>query len=369
METRRVKIEIAILKFYQLFHCVLSFLIILCHIISVNKYLLIFNSLVVIFYFSMIIYSLNLFFLLISSIFMFTKKSSPTLINLFKNITKVLLILTFLKGLSLTIMLWINYYHFPKFIKFCPFNFSLNNLIKLIKNNKEKNITKKNCALKRCIFDKYSNDNISNKFIYLCNFNPEYDMYNIHNNIDCYYVTQKEYIDTKFYFYFEKCNTFSNFYKCFIKEKKHDKYFVKFYQKCPYSFKKKRYITLGILFPFIDLIADSIIWIFIYSQYTRILKFINFQFVEHINRLSPSSLNSTKESSIIKQNNNINRNIFAQININQTEMIIYPPLDNNNIHKVNNNKKKIYFYNNNISLTDSNLDLISNNNTTINKNI
>ena len=47
-----------------------------------------------------------------------------------------------------------------------------------------------------------------------------------------------------------------------------------------------------------------------------------------VRRLSPSSLNSTKDSSIIKPDND-NKDIIAQININQPEMLIYPPVNIN----------------------------------------
>ena len=89
---------------------------------------------------------------------------------------------------------------------------------------------------------------------------------------------------------------------------------------------KKKFIILGVLFPLIDIIADLTLWLFIFFQYKRILKFINFETMTSGRRLSPSSLNSTKDSSIIKPDND-NKDIITEININQTEMIIYPPLN------------------------------------------
>ena len=56
------------------------------------------------------------------------------------------------------------------------------------------------------------------------------------------------------------------------------------------------------------------------------MKCINFEIMTSGRRLSPSSLNSTKDSSIIKPDND-NKDIITEININQTEMIIYPPLN------------------------------------------
>ena len=329
MDTRRVKIEIAILKFYQLFHAVLLFLIILCHIICVNKYLLIFNYLIIIFSIAIFIYCLNCLFLLISSLLMFTRKVTPTLFNRFKNIALKIIFLSLIKGFLLTIIFWINYYHFPKFIENCPFNFSLNSIFKLMqKSNKE--TMSKDCSLRRCIY--LFSDSESNNNNYLCNFNAEFDyVYNPNKNIICNYESIYNYHETKLFSYMENCFVYSNFYKCYTQEKKHDNYYVKYNQKCPYIFKKKRYIILGILFLFIDLFADIIIWLFIYSQYKRIFICINYEqfgILNLMNRLSPSSLNSTKDTSIVQKNNN-NRDVITQININQTKTIFYPPIDKN----------------------------------------
>ena len=330
METRRVKIEIAILKFYQLFHAVLTFLIILCHIISVNKYILIFNSLIIIFSIAIFFYTLNCLFLLITSLLMFTKKVTPTLFNKFKNIALKIIFLSLIKGILLSVIYWINYYHFPKFIQNCPFNFSLNSILKLIQKSNKENLNK-DCSLRRCIY--LSSDYESNNNYYMCNFNAEFDyVYNPNKTIICNYQSIYDYHEAKFDSYMKKCYLYSNFYKCYTQEKRHDNYYVKYNQKCPYSFKKKRYIVLGILFLFIDLFADVTIWLFIYSQYKRIFICINYEqfgIFNLMNRFSPSSLNSTKDTSIIKKYNNNNRDVITQININQTETIFYPPIDRN----------------------------------------
>lgn len=328
MDSRRVKIEITILKFYQLFHGFLIFLIILCHIISANKYLLIFNYLIIIFSIAIFIYFLNFFFLLISSLLMFTKKVTPTLFNVFKNIALKIIFFALIKGILLAMVYWINYYHFPKFIQNCPFNFRLNSILKLIQKSNKENMSK-NCNLRRCIY--LSSDNgPNNNNNYLCNFNAEFDyVFNPNKNIICNYESIYGYRETKFYSYLEKCYGYSNFYKCYTQEKKHDNYYVKYNLKCPYTFKKRRYIILGLLFLFIDLFSDLTIWLFIYSQYKRIFICINYEqfgLFNLLNRLSPSSLNSTKDTSIIKKYNN-NRDVITQININQTETIFYPPID------------------------------------------
>ena len=62
-------------------------------------------------------------------------------------------------------------------------------------------------------------------------------------------------------------------------------------------------------------------------------------------------MNSTKDSSIIKPDNNDNKDIIAQININQPEMIIYPPII------INSHKSKIKTINN-IKIMDDNKENI-----------
>lgn len=310
----------------------------------------------------MLIYVLNSIFLVISTAFLFTKKKTPTLFNLFKKITFFILILSAVKGMVLSGIFWINYYYFPKFIEDCPFNFSLNKAIKLISKN---NNYKKNCGLKRCIFHNISNNgNKFDKYNYLCNYNVENSKNKV-RDINCKYIVGIDYSETSLYSYLNKCKKYSNYFMCSVNAKKHDNYFVKYDQKCPKDLNKKKYIALGVLFPFVDFIADTIIWLFIYSQYKCILKLNNFEFAAFL-RFSPSSLNSTKDSSIIKPNNN-NRNIFREININQTEMIIYPPLNNTKPSNNNNDnnkeireKRKINLKsgkNNNYSLSDSKNEL------------
>ena len=369
METRRVKGEICILKFYQSFHILLIFLIILCHIISVNKYILIYSSFIIIFYISLTIYLLNLCFLIVSTLLLFAKRYNPTMFNLFKNLTLKIIFFSLLKGIVLTIIFWLNYYYFPKFIEDCPFNSSSDNLITLIKKSKNEEYSKK-CELKRCIFQYFNDDGQINKYIYLCNFDAEYSINNKNKNIDCKYVTLNDYSDSKIIFYLDKCDKYTNYYECSSEEKKHDKYFIKYNQKCPNSFKKSRYIALGILFPFIDIIADITIWLFIYCQYLIIIKYINYDIFALLTRFTPSSLNSTKDSSIIKPNNNNNRDLITQININQNETIIYPPLNDNklkyNIIKSKEKKVDLKLDKDN-SLYESKCDLINNSNTNTNE--
>ena len=205
MDSGLVRSEISIIKFYQIFHFILIILIIICHFISVNKYFLVFRSLIIIFYLSMLVYFLNAIFLFISTILMFTKKSKPTLFNLFKNTALKLLILSIIKGFTFTIIFWINYYYYINFLPDCPFNFSIKDIDKLMKNINNENLYK-NCNLKRCIFYSQTNEKDLNKYNYICNFDYEYEYQDKFNNneLDCHYINFRDYSETKLYSYLEK---------------------------------------------------------------------------------------------------------------------------------------------------------------------
>ena len=359
MESRTVKTEIAILKFYQSFHIILLLLIILCHLLAVNKHPLIFKTLIIIFYLSLFIYFLNFAFLVISTILFFAKKYTPTLISHFKKIALSFLFFSVIKGISLTAVYWINFYYFPKFVEDCPFNFSTNGINKLIKNSKKEELFN-NCNIRRCIFYNHSNEDNLNNYHYICNYNAEFYI----NNLECHFSYYRDHLNEMFYDYLEKCYENVNYYDCSSKEKRHDKFFIQNNKKCPKKFDKKRHIAIGVLFPLIDIVADVVIWLFIYSQYKRVIKFINFETFAFITRFSPSSLNSTKDSSIINPSNN-NGDILTQINIqNQTEMIIYPPIDDDNKDNIDKNTTQKEIKVNQISgkeinnLADSKCDFI-----------
>jgi hypothetical protein len=291
-------------------------------------------------------------------------------------------VISFIKGVVLTVIFWINYYYyFNKFGADCPFNVSLKKMEKLLNNSKIENYGK-SCGLSRCIFNSSSvtltNDTntgeISNTKIYnyLCNFNPSYDIkYNKNKKLECKYMFKSDFVNTKFYYYLDQCDNYTNYYSCDTNEKRHDKFYVRSNHKCTKSLKKSKFLALGFLFPFIDAISDVMIWLFIYYQYSLIVKYVTYANAALFTRFSAASLNSTKESSVIKPNNN-NRDLITQINIrNQTETIFYPPLDdkvikNKNImniikdNKIKDKDKKVEIetYNNNSSF-DSNTDIMT----------
>ena len=319
MESSRVKSEILILKIYQTFYISLLILIVFCHYLSMSKYKFIIKSIIKIFYCCIIIYCINFVFLLISDIYLFKKRKTPTIFNLFYKIMKIILFFALFKGVTLTIIYWINYKYYPKFIKYCPFNFSEKDVVKLIKtNNLEDN--SKVCSIRRCVFQNMTN---SGEYNYICNYNPNIGDYNSSiPDLKCQYVDMDNFKNKELYYYLEQCYRYRYYYECINVHKLHGKFETKYNQKCPSKFNKTRYIILGVLFPFIDIIADMVLLFFIYVQYKCIIYAINYSIFNSTRRFSPSSLNSTKENSIIC--NNVQTNTFNQLN-NKTELIIYPP--------------------------------------------
>ena len=136
---------------------------------------------------------------------------------------------------------------------------------------------------------------------------------------------------------------------------------------------------MGVLFPVVDIGADLVVILFTFCQYNIIIKLINLRNILG-ERYTPSSLNSTKDNSIII-NNNINNNILPELNIMTTEIYISQTLlENNtninnnisnnnvikNINKNNEEIKKPDIDSNNKSLSESNHVLINSKNELMN---
>ena len=83
------------------------------------------------------------------------------------------------------------------------------------------------------------------------------------------------------------------------------------------------------------------------------------------------SLNSTKDSSIIINNRNNNRNLLPQLNLNQTEVYISQRLlqNNNDINTKDKNEKIVFNNTNKIELSESKNELINSKNELLSLNI
>ena len=346
----------------------------MCHFIAHTKYLFLYKGLIIGFGFGIALNILIFLYILIANIIIFSKKYTPTLLNKIYYYIRIIAVICIIKGLILTLVYWLNYPSYNTFMENCPFSFTPEKMNEIIINTNSDNLKRK-CQLKRCFFIKeYLIDNngkneLNTKYDYLCNFNIYKSYLQLANDSEtCSYIyIQENNIDIKYNNlpYFQKCQDFSNYYICSSKEKRHDKFKMKKDLKCPTKSKKYRIIILGILFLLIDIVADFSIILFIYSQYNIIIKIINLErILGQIYRYSASSLNSTKDSSIIINNdinNRNNRNILPQLNLTQTEVYISQSLletnnDNNKDKdkieiKVNNNKSKI-------ELSESKNDLI-----------
>ena len=381
METGRLKSEFNILKCYLIFHLILIILIITCHIITHTAYLFINKTLLIGYYVGISLYIIIFINSLVSNIIIFRKKYTPTMINKFKNIMKNIAVLCIIKGIILSAMYWFNFINYDSFIRNCPFSFSsekMTNLIEKSKSNKIKDI----CQLKRCFFNNEYLNNAIKKYDYICNYNA-YNSY-LHNqkkDLTCKYIIPNEFANNynpKKLSYFPKCYKYDNFFLCSTREKRHDnKFKLEEDLKCPNNYKKIRIIILGVLFPVVDIGADLVVILFTFCQYNIIIKLINLRNILG-ERYTPSSLNSTKDNSIII-NNNINNNILPELNIMTTEIYISQTLlenntnininnniSNNNIIKNNEEIKKPDIDSNNKSLSESNHVLINSKNELMN---
>ena len=381
METGRLKSEFNILKCYLIFHLILIILIITCHIITHTAYLFINKTLLIGYYVGISLYIIIFINSLVSNIIIFRKKYTPTMINKFKNIMKNIAVLCIIKGIILSAMYWFNFINYDSFIRNCPFSFSsekMTNLIEKSKSNKIKDI----CQLKRCFFNNEYLNNAIKKYDYICNYNA-YNSY-LHNqkkDLTCKYIIPNEFANNynpKKLSYFPKCYKYDNFFLCSTREKRHDnKFKLEEDLKCPNNYKKIRIIILGVLFPVVDIGADLVVILFTFCQYNIIIKLINLRNILG-ERYTPSSLNSTKDNSIII-NNNINNNILPELNIMTTEIYISQTLlenntnininnniSNNNIIKNNEEIKKSDIDSNNKSLSESNHVLINSKNELMN---
>ena len=386
METIRLKTEIYILKCYQTFHVILVILVIMCHFIAHTKYLFIYKSLMIGFGFGVALNIIIFFYILIANIIIFSKKYTPTLLNKLFIYTKTIAVICIIKGITLSLVYWLNYPNYPSFIENCPFNFTPEKMNELILNTKSDKLKQK-CQLKRCFFIKEylsdlnnnnntEKDEINIKYDYICNFNIYKSYLNLDNSTEkCTYTYLYEIYNTVNYqdlLYFTKCDEFSNYYICTSSEKRHDKFKMRNDLRCPTKFKRYRIIILGILFPLIDIMADFSIIIFIYCQYKIIIKIINLERIlgERF-RYSASSLNSTKDCSIIINNGNNNRNLLPQLNLNQTEVYISQRLlqNNNDINTKDKNEKIVFNNTNKIELSESKNELINSKNELLSLNI
>ncbi len=122
------------------------------------------------------------------------------------------------------------------------------------------------------------------------------------------------------------CDDYTSFYRCDHHFKIRQNLYLSYDDKCPRTDNKKNYEIIGILFGLIDIIGVPLVWLTTVLEYNKILKLINFSFNFGLgNRMSPSSLNSTSDCSVVIRNDTqLNNNVITQANIQSIETIIYP---------------------------------------------
>ena len=367
MDNILVKKKIQTILYHHIFLMMLLILISFCHILFISKFKIILFPLAILFYLCASIYILKIIFLLQPIYYILSKRIYPTIVKKIKNRVLFILSISILNGLCLAYAHWTNYLKLPKYIEECPYNFNLYDIKKLFNDFSEINSDyNEKCKYRRCFLDSnVSQNNKKNKeantYNYICNYNHDYSDELKNSHVACNYINSfipYENYDEVFYEYLKYCNDYTSFYICEHKYKIKTNLYLSYKDKCSKNYNKKNYEIIGTLFTIIDIIGVSSIWFTTFLEYSKILKLLNITInLETGNRISPSSLNSTKDISVIIQNgitNDININNY-QTNIQQTETLFYP--DSNRIFaekKINNTRN--LSMSNDINHDDSNLN-------------
>ena len=341
MDNNLVKKKIKNILYHHIFLIVLLILICFCHFLFVSKFSIVIRSLTYLFYFSMAVNFVEIIFLLHPIYSILSKRICPTIIKKTKNRLLFFLSISILNGICLTYVHWTNFLKLPKYIEECPYNFSLYHIKKLFSgfSDTTSNNSKK-CSFRRCFLDndisqndKKNNENENDVYNYICNYVHDYYGELKNNFVTCRVInslSSYENYDEIFYDYLKYCDSYTSFYVCEHKYKVEKNLYLNYNDKCPTKYNKKNYQIIGALFMIIDLIGVSSIWFITFLEYSKTLKILIITIDLNMgNRMSPSSLNSTNDCSVIIQNNNTTIN-NQTINL-QTEFLFYPDPNNNTV--------------------------------------
>ena len=338
MENSRVKKKIKNILIHHILFLAVLILISFCHILFTSKFNIALRSFAYLFKICMAGYILEILFLLYLIYFILSKHISRTILR--KNKWKLFFIfsISILNGIYLTSVHWAIYFKLPKYIEECPYNFNLSHINKLFNGFSQKIHDKsKKCKFRRCflvddiaqIEKKHNKVDIYN---YICNYANDFNAELKSNFVSCKLINSLapyEKYSEIFYGYLKYCDGYTPFYACEHKYKIENKFYLSYNDKCSTNYNKKNYEIIGALFSIIDAIGVPLIWFIAFLKYHKIIKLLNSIFNSHLrDRFSPSSLNSTKDNSVVIRNEiNNNININNQIINQQVEFLFYPNLN------------------------------------------
>ena len=362
--------EIRPLVFNYIFHFILFILVFILHLIIYNKIFWISDIFAKIFVFGTYFEIIYFIFPIIPFFLIILKNFKIKLIDIFKKISLIFLIISITIGFLISAIILVNTINSKIFCRECPFNIPLSNLNynfdSFYKTEPDQDDIKELCKSRRCILDA-TNINSEYPYSYLCNYDPSYefddDIVYKRTLPDGTEITTKNQLicspmginyyniyfnNNELYDYLDLCYYLSEFYYCDRFNKPEKTYNIDLDASCPETSYLFLLYILCILIIIIDIIISMLPWGVEFISLKRILE------IMRTSRRKANSNNSTAKSSVVSNN----EEAFKKENT----LIIVSPLNNEEIINVSKINKK-----NNDNNNENNDNNINNDNIKINK--
>ncbi len=272
----------------------------------------------------------GIFYILIPTIlllFIVFKKLTQKSIKICKIISIIFCTLVIVTGLCFSVILMINALESNDYCRECPFNLYNSNINGIYENFVNKKINEKelkeHCINRRCMYNNVNNDS-QYPYEYICNYDPSDEFDEIRNDsysndtINQIICTQIENDNNKYNFqnneilkFIDMCTSYDEFYFC-----------QRIFEPIVYSFEevkcpKSNYFIILLIYCMLSVILNLIVsflpWRISYVQYKNLIRIIR----QINNRNGTASLNSTKNNSVVR-NENMEENFKKE----PTEIII-----------------------------------------------
>ena len=311
------------LKKNYIIHIIIYAFIIIINFILLSKIFWLKAYLYNLYFYASIFSIIYIFIPIIPLIFILLKKLTKKNIKCFKILSIIFCIISIIFGLFSSIILMMNAIESPEFCRECPFNLDIlylynefNDYFEININDYEKTLKNK-CSNRICLLNSENNNN-QYTYQYICNYDPtnefeelsgpfekmdeKNNLIHADSEIRCNklefenhnYIFEKEVI----YKYYDICNVFKDFYAC----ERFDKP-IEFPLKENFVCPNENYITKLIMFCVLNVLGNLILsfipWKMEYNKYNKIISYYR----ANRRRNSSNSLNSTKNSSKIQNEN------------------------------------------------------------------
>ena len=258
----------------------------------------------------------GIFYILIPIIlllFILFKKLTQKSIKICKIISIIFCTLVIMTGLCFSIILMINALESNDYCRECPFNLHNSDINGIYDNFVNKNINenklKEHCINRRCMYNNINNDS-QYPYEYICNYDPTNEFDEIRNGsysndtMNQIVCTQIEKDNNKYNFqnneiskFIDMCTSYDTFYFC-QRISEPMAYSIEEVE-CPKSYYFIILLIYCMLSVILNLIVTFLPWRIAYVQYKNLIRIIR----QINNRNGSASLHSTKNNSIIQQEN------------------------------------------------------------------